>query len=69
MTGKLEKKCRVSPPESASIRAEDYAPPDAIRRSHGIPNPFVLRTAKSLWKFGRSECNSVKERRHQGIET
>ena len=32
-------------------------------------NPFPLRTAKTLWSFGRSECNRVKSlykrRRHR----
>ena len=23
-------------------------------------NPFALRMAKTLWSFGRSECNRVK---------
>ena len=23
-------------------------------------NPFALRMAKTLWSFGRSECNKVK---------
>ena len=25
-------------------------------------NPIALRTAKTLWSFGRSECNRVKIR-------
>ena len=25
-----------------------------------IFNPIALRTAKTLWSFGRSECNKVK---------
>ena len=25
-------------------------------------NPIALRTAKTLWSFGRSECNRVNEK-------
>ena len=28
-----------------------------------VLNPIALRTAKTLWSFGRSECNRVKELR------
>ena len=34
-----------------------------VEAVHGMgkqSNPIALRTAKTLWSFGHSECNSVK---------
>ena len=30
------------------------------------PNPIALRTAKTLWSFGHSQCNRVKSLHHFG---
>ena len=42
---------RVASPESESTHLKPHA---------CVFNPIALRTAKTLWSFGHSECNRVK---------
>ena len=32
-------------------------------------NPIALRTVKTLWSFGRSECNRVKQQSALGVHS
>ena len=32
-----------------------------LQSEHISVNPIALRTAKTLWSFGHSECNRVKD--------